>query len=109
MVRARFLRNKITIQKQQTIRDDTGGYSITWVDIAKVWANVNESRGVEFIENNQVKAESTAKITIRYRNDINETMRILYRGREYLIIAPPVNVNQLDRELILYCDGRNND
>lgn len=75
------------------IQDELGGIGqdyfgqrvVDFTTLASVWAKVEEKNGVEGEMSNQIVAERRVQFLIRWRNDINEQMRILYRGRIYEI------------------------
>ncbi len=44
------LKNKITLQKLVGVQDAFGQESEQWVDVCRVWANINPIAGREFFE-----------------------------------------------------------
>lgn len=83
--RAGRLLHRIQIQEQQRVPDGGGGYGIEWVTLRTVWAHVEPLSAREFVASQAVQSEVTARITIRYRDDITPDMRILHRGKIYHI------------------------
>lgn len=67
---------RITIQR---FDKDIG----TWVDEAKVWANIRPLSAKEVIDRGDVQQNATHLFTIRYSKRIKSTMRILFGGRIY--------------------------
>ena len=59
-----------------------GGFSIKWADLATVWAHVDQTGVSENFENNSNIAvpKRNAEMTILWRDDIGETMRVIYDG-----------------------------
>ena len=53
--------------------------------LANVWAKVEEKSGKEGEDGNQIVASKKVEFFIRYRNDINEQMRIVYNNETYKI------------------------
>ena len=53
-----------------------------WSEIEKVWANVNQTGTSEDFENNSDRAVAlrNAKIRIIWRDDVEETSRVVYDG-----------------------------
>lgn len=85
-MRAGKLRHRITIQKPGRARDPvTGGWIDGWTEVARPWASIEPLSAREFIAAQASQSAVTARIVIRYRPDIDATMRILYRGRVYNI------------------------
>ncbi|WP_313319585.1 phage head closure protein [Stenotrophomonas sp.] len=79
------LRHRVLIQQHVTTRDDDGVAHTAWTDVATVWASVEPLSAREFIQSGQTQAAITARITIRYRADLQASMRILHRGQVYNI------------------------
>lgn len=82
------LRHLVTLQKLVQTESEYGETIESWVDYMQVWAQVEGLRGKEFLLSRQMPGgEITSKITIRYRNDIDRTMRIKSENRIFEIIA----------------------
>lgn len=87
MLSAGRLRHRITIQGQvQTQDSTTGEIKITWRDIG---AGVNVPAAVEPLSVRDTLAAQTfnskvtARMTIRYRDDVDHSNRIIYRNKVY--------------------------
>jgi len=103
MIRAGELRHRVTIQQNNNPTRGSSGEEIpNWQDVATVWAAVEPLRGREFFESQQVNAEVTTRIRIRYRSGIAPTMRAVYGNRIFDIQAV-INVDERNRELHLMC------
>lgn len=98
------LRHRITIQRPARSQNpETGAITQTWEDVAPVWASVEPLSAREFIAAQSTQSRVTARIVIRYRDDIDASMRILHKGKIYNIegVLPD---NQSGREwLTLPC------
>ncbi|MGB9813526.1 MAG: phage head closure protein [Thermovenabulum sp.] len=81
------MRHRITLQKKMNIVDADGFTTQQWQDVATVWAAVENLHGREYWEAAAVQAENTVKFTIRYRPDVDQTMRILFKGKVYNILS----------------------
>jgi len=80
------LRHRIELQAPVEVRDPvTGLISHGWETKATVRAAIEHSSAREFIQSQAMQAQITARITIRYRADVQPTWRALYRGRIYNI------------------------
>ncbi|HEY8390109.1 MAG TPA: phage head closure protein [Clostridia bacterium] len=66
-------------------RDDFGGVTSNWLTIAQVWAKIEPISGTEFFKAEQISAETTTKITIRYYKTLNVMHRIRYKDKIYEI------------------------
>jgi len=75
------LRHRITFQKSVEVPDGYKGKKITWQDLIIVWAAVEPLSGREYFYSQQIKAEVTHRIRIRYNPDINTEMRIKHQDR----------------------------
>ena len=78
---------RITIQTFTTTTDDFGEVVKSFTTLAEVWAKVEEKRGNEGEDGNQIVATKRVEFLIRYRSDINEQMQIQYTNETYKIEA----------------------
>jgi len=81
------LDRRITIQGFTEYTDVYGQRIKNFATLADVWAKVEEKRGSEGEEGNQLVATKRVEFFIRYRSDINEKMRIRYNDKTYKIEA----------------------
>ena len=81
------LKHRISFQKFLTIINDNGFEKESWQDIKTVWASVKNLHGKEYFEAAAVQREKTVKFIIRHTSDIDETMRILFRDKQYNITS----------------------
>ena len=99
-MRVGTLRHKVVIQQNTPTRDSYGAEVDNWIDYATVWASIEPARGREFWESQQVNAEITGKITIRYLAGITPKMRVKHGDRIFHIISV-INTEERNRELQL--------
>ena len=99
-MRAGTLRHKVVIQQNTPTRDSYGAEVEAWTDYATVWASIEPARGREFWESQQVNAEVTGKISIRYLAGITPKMRVKHGSRIFEIISV-INPEERNRELQL--------
>lgn len=85
MIPAGSLRNRITLQRPETSVSGLGERTVTWVDVATVWANFVPLSVREFIASQQTQSQLSARVVIRYRDDVDATMRVAYQGKTYNI------------------------
>ena len=72
----------VELQERRVTRDNFGSEVVSWSEIDKVWANVKQTGGTsEDFENdaNRAVALRNATIRIRWRGDVQETSRVVYR------------------------------
>lgn len=96
------LRHRITLQKQINAQNDYGAFVTQWQDIATVWAEIKPLSGREYFSAQQVQSEVTTQIWLRYRNDIEPTMRVTHNGKHYDIISV-LNHQGRNKALQLMC------
>lgn len=91
------LNTKCEIQYKSVTQDATyGNESIRWGLKAIVWAELQDilpSRS-ENITNNLDVATNRTRVRMRYRTDIDTTMRFLARGYTYQFIAGPAMIGR---------------
>ena len=87
------LNRRILIQQETATRGTSGQEVLTWANLADVWAKVDypTTGSGEDIDGNQVIVTTRADFIIRYRDGIDEKMRIVYRGSNYGIL----NINEM--------------
>ena len=79
-MRAGELRERITIQQNTLTRDTFGAEVPHWADLATVWAKVVATSGSEQISQAIGVATTIYSITIREREDVDTSMRVLWEG-----------------------------
>lgn len=78
---------RIAIQSVTEIADAFGQRIKTFSNLANVWAKVEEKSGMEGEMSDQIVATKKVQFLIRWRDDLNERMRIIYRAKTYEIEA----------------------
>jgi SPP1 family predicted phage head-tail adaptor len=82
-----FLDRRVTIQHFTSSQNEFGEVIETWEDLATVWANVRELRGLERVEAARLTAVVDVYFTIRWRTDIEPKQRVSYEGELFDIQA----------------------
>lgn len=77
------LNQRVTLQRRAVGTDAMGQASGAWTDVATVWARVLPLRGREFFAAAQVQQELSIKVTMRYRADVEPTMRLMWQGKPH--------------------------
>ena len=101
-MRTALLRKRITLQRRSTANDALGQEVLAWSDVATVFAQVEQLSGRELMTANAEYAENVARITIRFRTDVIEKMRILY-GTAVYDITSVSDIDGTRRELQISC------
>lgn len=100
-MRAGPLRHRGTIQRATNTATADGGFTPTWAAIGDVYMQVAPISGREFLEADQMRADVTHKITMRWHPDLAVTPRdrILWGARVFHI-EHLINVQERDRTLV---------
>ena len=97
------LRRRVTLEQPATTADGMGGVSTTWTTLATVWAAVAPKGGTEKLHADQLTSTITYDVTIRYRKDVDASMRVGYEGRTLRILGV-IDQDERHRFLTLSCD-----
>lgn len=79
------LRHRVEIQSQETVINTFGERDTQWVHFAYAQAAVEPLSAKEFVSAQQIQSKVTTRITIRQRDGIVASMRILFRGQVFNI------------------------
>ena len=89
-MKAGELDRRIQIQENTTTTaDDAGEFVPVWANLTggAVWASLEDQPGNETEEADQRVSVSRTVWIIRYLSTLDETMRIVYGGKNYYIIS----------------------
>ncbi len=83
------MRHRISIEESLQVADGAGGYSTSWSEVAEIFASVKPygSSAREKIEHQSVRTKARLRFIIRYRTDVDHSMRVLFDGVYYDIKA----------------------
>lgn len=102
------LRRRVQIQSRATTVDSFGGQSNSWSTLATVWADINPLSGRELLAAQQVQAEVSHQITVRYQASIFANpkavapLRVVYNSRVFNVQAS-LNEDERNIEVTLLC------
>lgn len=101
------LRHKVQLQALTTTQNPVTGEIVqTWATIAEPWAQIVPMSAREFMASAAEQSEVRGRIVIRYRGDVDATMRILYRGKWYAIFgAMPDAESGLEHQTLMTGEG----
>lgn len=114
-MRSGRLRHLVSLQIRQDSQQPGGQVVHSYVETAKIWANVSPLSGREFFAAQQVNSEITTKITVRFRPEIDSTYRIVHTVNRsvsppwtdvYDVLAVVADEKTNRRELALMCVRR---
>lgn len=80
------LRHRVEVQSYAELQDTVGQPIKTWATYSLRWARLRDLRGRELFAAQEKFALAAVEITMRYFVGLNETMRILHKGKAYNIL-----------------------
>ena len=90
-MRAGQLRHRCMLQKPLRVKNQTGGFDVTWLDLGKIYSEITLPTGRTAPVAEQVKALVTAEIIVRPRADAVVGNRLVHTSNgiatTYLIEA----------------------
>lgn len=95
-VHAGELRNRITVQAFTDGGRDEDGFEIeaAWSDYINLWAKITPLSSKDLISAQADQSEVVARMKIRYREDIDTTMRVIWKGRIFAIDSQALDDNE---------------
>lgn len=81
------LNQRIAIQSQDATQDALGQPVVWWDDVVHCWASIKHQRGMAVVRADAQSSTVKASIRIRYRTDIDATMRVVHGATVYQIMA----------------------
>lgn len=111
ILQAAELDQRVTLEQRVTSVDALGQAVETWDAVAAVWAAAEPLMGREFFAAGQEQSSASVRFRIRYRDDVTADMRVVWRGLQHALVAPPIDVQGARQVLELMCatgvrDGR---
>ena len=79
------LDRRIVIQSRSLAQDGAGQPVETWATLCTVWANVEHLRGSEPFQGEQFNAQRKTTFKVRWRDDIDETMQVVFDDDTYRV------------------------
>lgn len=96
------LKHRITFQELSRRKNEYGELVDEWLDIKTVWAEIKPVSGNQFFAAKQISSEISHNVYIRYRDELNPSMRIKFKERVFEILYL-MNVNEDNRLMQIYC------
>ena len=98
---AQDLNTKIALQRNEGVPDGVGQVIDRWVTYTEAFARFEPLLGREFFQAAMTVSEAQAKLTMRWRDDIQPSDRIVARGESWSIVSIQ-NIAYRNRELLIY-------
>jgi len=95
--RAGELCHRVTIQYKTTTYDEYNYETEAWSEYKKLWGKLEFLSVKDSINAKAAGSETTARLKLRKRKDIDSGMRVLYDGQTFQIVSPPKPDNENGR------------
>lgn len=96
------LKHRIALQEQVIVKDELEQEIEIWQEVYKVWAEIKPLSGKEYFKARQTKSEVRVQITIRYKKEVNNQMRVVLDNQVYEIVSV-INLEHQNKYLQLLC------
>jgi SPP1 family predicted phage head-tail adaptor len=101
-MRAGALRRQVALQTRIASKDTFGQASVSWTTTATTWADIEPLSGRELMAAQAQQAETTHKVSIRYRSGVTPAMRVVYQGRNFNVLSV-LDDDMAHKSLTLLC------
>jgi SPP1 family predicted phage head-tail adaptor len=85
-MRGGTLRQRVTIDERTVALDTFGQETVTWSELATVWAAVHPLSGREYLDSRQLQAQVSTRVRMRYRSDVTPHMRVRWMTHTYDVV-----------------------
>lgn len=86
-MRAGPLRHRPTLFRPERVKNRTGGYEETWLEVGQLWAEITLPTGRIEAVAEKLSRVVTAEIRVRPRGDLIAGCRLVEKGTTYLVEA----------------------
>ncbi len=98
------MNKRVKLQSPSRSSDEAGGATVTWTDVASIWAAIEPLTGKEpYVVAQQLQGQVSHKVTIRYRSGLTPGMRVLYDSRIF-DVKSVIDPKERHSILILACE-----
>lgn len=94
------LRDRVEIERPVNRDTPSGATEVGWEPLKSVWAEVVTMSTQEMMQAQQSQFQVTHRVTMRYCKELDNTMRIGWRGRRLEILAVQDSENRTIHELV---------
>lgn len=95
--RAGELCHRVTIQHKTTVYDEYNYETEAWTEFKKLWSKVTFLSVKDGLTAKAAGSQTTARLKLRKRKDIDSGMRVLFDGQTFQIVSPPKPDNENGR------------
>ena len=96
------MRHRVVLEAPTRTADGGGGASVAWTTVAELWAAVEPATGTEGVLGEGIAGRISHEVALRYRSDIEPTMRFRL-GARVLEIRAVLDVDERRRMLRCLC------
>lgn len=79
------LRHRVRLERLERSKDSNGDTVEEWTLVAEIWAAIEPLSAREFVASQAAQSQVSARITIRWRDDVRAAMRIVHGDKLYNI------------------------
>ena len=97
-MKASKLRQRATIQSYTTTRSSTGAIKQDWSNLYSVYCSFEPLSVKDILTAQSSSSKITARLTMRYREGIDTSMRVLYKNKVYQIEGNPLEDKNSGKE-----------
>ena len=94
------LKHRISIERDTTGNDASGGITHTWTPFAAVWGWIEPLTAHRLFQAMQANADTTGIIHIRYLPGILPEMRVKYGARVLRIVSIIADENKVETQIL---------
>ena len=102
-MQAGMLRNRVEIEAHIEERDEGGGVVERWERQLTRWVDIRPIRGAEVFQTQALDPRITHKVTMRYLPSLTASHRLVFDGRVFNIVTPPLNTGERNEETTCFC------
>ena len=95
--RAGELCHRVTIQHKTKTYDEYNYETEAWTEYKKLWGKIDFLSVKDGLTAKAAGSETTARLKLRKRKDIDSGMRVLFDGQTFQIVSPPEPDNENGR------------
>ena len=95
------LRHYVNLQSSEDVPNEFGEIEKNWTAFASVWASIDPLSGRELLQYQQMNAELSHKIVIRYNSSVNTRCRLVFGQRIFDInVVKNLEERNIEQELL---------
>lgn len=86
-LQAGSFRRRVTLQDEVEVPDGCGGFTISWVSLADIWAQISPVKSQQILRADNIGHEISHTVLVRKVGSIRQGMRFLFGSRVFQIIS----------------------